>query len=185
MKKELGSKKFSTVAFQIGSCSRRAPHPWPWLGLQITAETSGLPLRGPQVCSCPSAGPLIGRRCNAEGIFTGGGNGNSKGSGKSLLFRGCLWVAVPKLRGNIKTSLKNCSPGDSNRTHWLAKKQWPGNEFGIQIRSGKAQSPWPPFGPQKGTSRAHPFWKEKGKGRERWGRKGERGERKRKRKGDI
>lgn len=42
-KTELGSKTFSEVAFHLGASALA------WLGLQITAETSQLSMKGPQV----------------------------------------------------------------------------------------------------------------------------------------
>lgn len=41
MKKDLGGKEFSTMAFQTGSCNRRVPQLWPWLGLQILPKLPG------------------------------------------------------------------------------------------------------------------------------------------------
>lgn len=74
MKKDLCSKKISTVAFQIGYCNRRMPHLWPWFGRQNAAETPWLYLEGPHLRSCPSFSPLMGRRCNAEENITDWGH---------------------------------------------------------------------------------------------------------------
>lgn len=75
MKKNLGSKKFSKVAFRIGSCNRcMYASSLAWAGSSNTVQTPWLSLEGPRLCSCFSATPLTGRRYNAEKNITDWGH---------------------------------------------------------------------------------------------------------------